>query len=843
MIERWIGSLAFCVVTGMASAGSGGGTILLESDFSGTSPASSVPWAATSVPGTGFTFSGWNFGPGTAGDPTVDDALGLLVTAGATPSTLEEAVADQEYLTCTITPDPGTPLNLNGARIEFTTRRLSWHAPRQYSLMTSVSGFTAADALYTSPAVDSSVNWNVDHGAFLPTSGYDGLTQPVEIRIYAHEANYGGHTSSLAGFRVRVGVQSYTLSLAPASGGTVSAVPDRSVFEAGEMVQLHATPDGGQRFAGWGGDVTGFGNPRTITMDADRSVAAAFEATPAPAMVTGFNLDGVVDWASSWIFTDVFRRTRTWLSRNADQSGAWDTGVGWAVPHDAQGWPTVVPFDPANGLPPQMVHTILVLANEPGDYVMTYEGEGVGRFRVDGVPHTITVGGSHTIPVTWNGGAISLEIESTQPAPNHIRNVRLVHADHLGIVDSEPFHPLFRARLAPGGIIRFMDWANTNASPVSQWSQRTPPDAYTQSQSAGVAPEVMIDLANRLGQDAWFCVPHMADDTCVRELARLIRDTLDPTLAVWVEYSNETWNSAGAFTQTTWVQDQGEALGLSTNRWEAGQFYVALRSAEIWRLFEEEFGAASDRLVRVMATQGSNINVTHMRVAALTDPAINPDALMPDALAIAPYFGRNYAPSDLPPNQPAYPDVDDILDVETPQSLAQVATWVAEQRAVADVQGWDLVCYEAGQHFVGIAGAENDNALTQVLAAANRDPRMYGRYLEYLDLLRDGGVRVCAMFSFCGQWSKWGSWGTLEDLDQPLDQAPKYRAIIDWIQREACPGDTTGDAGVNFDDLNDVLDHWNTSGPGPLPGDADLSGQVDFGDLNVVLAEWGNVCP
>ena len=27
MIERWIGSLAFCVVTGMASAGSGGGTI------------------------------------------------------------------------------------------------------------------------------------------------------------------------------------------------------------------------------------------------------------------------------------------------------------------------------------------------------------------------------------------------------------------------------------------------------------------------------------------------------------------------------------------------------------------------------------------------------------------------------------------------------------------------------------------------------------------------------------------------------------------------------------------------------------------------------------------------
>ncbi len=826
----------------MACGGGGGGSVILESDFSGASPASQVPWSATSVAPSGFTIDGWDFGPGAFGDVAVDDALGFTVDAGVNTSTLQEAVSRSEYLTLTITPDPGMPLDLNGAKLEFTTHRLSWHAPRQYSVMTSVGGFDAAAAVYSSPVADSSAQWDIDHGAFLPTSGYDNLTAPIEIRIYAHEANYGGHPSSLTDFRVRIGVQTYALNIAASAGGSAAASPSRMIFEAGETVQLHATPDAGQRFGGWTGDVTGFGNPRTITMQADVSTTATFAATPAPGMVTGFNLDGVVDWASSWVFTDVFRRTRTWLSRNADYSGSWDSGVGWAVPQDAQGWPTVVPFDPGDGSPLQMLHTILVLANEPGNYVFMYEGEGTGRLLSDGPTQNITVGGPHSLMISSTGGVIGLEINSTHPAPNHLRNVRIVHEDHLDVVDTEPFHPLYMQRLSNNGILRFMDWAHTNASPVSQWSDRTAPDAYTQAQSAGVAPEVMIDIANRLQQDAWFCVPHMADDNYVRELARLIRDTLDPGLKAWVEYSNETWNTAGPFTQTTYVQDQGEALGLRPGRWEAGQYFVALRSVQIWSMFDEEFGAASDRLVHVMATQGANINVTNMRTAALNDPAINPDAVMPDALAIAPYFGRNFSPADLPPNQPAYPTVDEILDVLSPQSLIEVAGWLTQQKAVADQQGWQLVCYEAGQHFVGVAGGENDTTLTQLLASANRDPRMYRRYIEYLDILRDGGVEVSAMFSFCSQWSKWGSWGSMESLDQPIEQAPKYRAIIDWTRRESCPGDTTGDGQVNFDDLNDILDHWDTGGTGHVPADADLSGYVDFADLNMVLAEWGAGC-
>ncbi len=59
-----------------------------------------------------------------------------------------------------------------------------------------------------------------------------------------------------------------------------------------------------------------------------------------------------------------------------------------------------------------------------------------------------------------------------------------------------------------------------------------------------------------------------------------------------------------------------------------------------------------------------------------------------------------------------------------------------------------------------------------------------------------------------------------------------------------CPGDATGDNGVDFDDLNMVLSNWNTAGPdgdiSPFPGG---DGAVNFDDLNAVLTNWGMSCP
>ncbi len=56
-----------------------------------------------------------------------------------------------------------------------------------------------------------------------------------------------------------------------------------------------------------------------------------------------------------------------------------------------------------------------------------------------------------------------------------------------------------------------------------------------------------------------------------------------------------------------------------------------------------------------------------------------------------------------------------------------------------------------------------------------------------------------------------------------------------------CPGDTNGDAVVNFADLNNVLSDFGQTGPN-LAGDVNGDGTVNFADLNLVLSFFGTNC-
>lgn len=168
-----------------------------------------------------------------------------------------------------------------------------------------------------------------------------------------------------------------------------------------------------------------------------------------------------------------------------------------------------------------------------------------------------------------------------------------------------------------------------------------------------------------------------------------------------------------------------------------------------------------------------------MRINALNDPDLNPNRIMPDALAIAPYFGLIYSPDNV---SDGYPTVDDLVTTTSQHEIELVRGHVQDHLTIANQQGMKLVCYEGGQHYVGIFGAENDDVLTGILHEANRAPRMYERYIEYLDMLNEEGVELFSNFSYVGEFSKWGSWGVLEYQDQPLHEAHKYRALLDWMR-------------------------------------------------------------
>jgi hypothetical protein len=70
--------------------------------------------------------------------------------------------------------------------------------------------------------------------------------------------------------------------------------------------------------------------------------------------------------------------------------------------------------------------------------------------------------------------------------------------------------------------------------------------------------------------------------------------------------------------------------------------------------------------------------------------------------------------------------------------------------------------------------------------AANRDPRIGPIYMRYLqDWNTMTGGQLLVHFIDCEAFSVYGRYGTLEYLDQPRNQAPKFDSLMRWIEQTA----------------------------------------------------------
>ena len=180
----------------------GGPRVLVQSNFEGTNPSSNRPWTSTYTTAAGHTWSGWQTGAGifaSAGD----DALVYYqnMPASEVDSTLALAVADNEYWTATLQPPPGQVMNLRGAEVRFTIRRVDYHAPRQYAFFTGIGGFAAGNEVYTSQHFTSVVDEEFVFS--LPdTAAYAAVANPVEFRIVGYAGQYGGHKTSISAFKI-----------------------------------------------------------------------------------------------------------------------------------------------------------------------------------------------------------------------------------------------------------------------------------------------------------------------------------------------------------------------------------------------------------------------------------------------------------------------------------------------------------------------------------------------------------------------------------------------------------------------------------------------------------------
>ena len=508
----------------------------------------------------------------------------------------------------------------------------------------------------------------------------------------------------------------------------------------------------------------------------------------------GINSNDVMDDNASVQFVDVFRsalpfkEARPWLTKGE-------------VRYDADGWPTFISKKGQVGT--RFINKLPAGTVPDGFYTVLYEGKGKIIYGND--VKLIKHSDGKDIVLIKAGKDKELRgtliIKETDPQ-DYIRNIRVLMPG--GVCSNNAFKRVANARSCSRGqflsfekhheriifnpdylsymkdfkVIRFMNMSGITRNPISSWNKRNTMTKHTWGGKLTVrgAPlEIMVELANQLEADPWFCLPHKASNDYIHKYASYVRDHLRPGLKVYIEYTNEAWNTI--FSQAHYMKDQGGKLRLDPDRDKAGYKYYSMRSVQMFNIWENVFGN-TQRLVRVM---GSWVGYTRISEMLLTYR----DAYKKtDALAIGPYF---YPKKDTIRRARSVNDIFKALyDTKEIYSIPGVIKLITKHAKIAKDYGVDLIAYEGGQHLVDWKSRSTTTHPTKLFIAANKDWRMAKAYKDLLQGWKKAGGKLFIHFS-APRTSQWfGSWGTKEYLTQPLSKAPKHRAILQFIRSNRC---------------------------------------------------------
>lgn len=523
-----------------------------------------------------------------------------------------------------------------------------------------------------------------------------------------------------------------------------------------------------------------------------------------PAM--GMGLHMIADWSTQQPFLDLMKSARPWVGHLPGQWGAVTTEQLRANGHlDENGWPLSLPSGA------EAIETVFLTEQNPdnaalrGRYIVTYDGQA--EVRMTGRAKRVRYApGRIDFTYSPGEGIVGLRI-SALPDRDQIRNIRILREDQQQLYDAgEVFNPDWLARVQDVRALRFMDWMQTNGSTITRWEDRPRLGDATWVQW-GVPVEVMVQLSNRVGADPWFNMPHAADDAYIQRFAEEVRDTLDPRLKAYVEYSNEVWN--WVFPQADWAKQQALSLwGESSSGWLQ---YYALRAAQTSEIWSDVFGAEStDRVVRVISTQtgwpGLEENILTAPLAYLKLGYLPQEGF--DAYAVTGYFGYEIGSEENAAKLQGWLDQSEELATKAgeEQGLRRVAlrefvktarfeaaiapvTLELEQGSlreltqelfpyhagVAEKAGLQMVMYEGGTHILGHGALSNDDRVRDFMVHYNYTPEIAKLYEVLFAAWAQSGGTMFTAFVDVAPASKWGSWGALRHLE---DDNPRWDMVM-----------------------------------------------------------------
>ena len=369
----------------------------------------------------------------------------------------------------------------------------------------------------------------------------------------------------------------------------------------------------------------------------------------------GINSAAVLPGEPGNIFADAVKQ--------AAPFGAYSNSAA-TVAKDASGWPLADASLPLWASGREM----------NGTYQLSFNGEaklvdwtGLGSFMVGGVAYGATLPFGTGYNAATNTTTAQWVVTNAAPAPATLGFAQTkrtaASATGSGITNLHILRPLVPGSATPHGAgelfsaayksflsyftgIRFMDYLATNGNRQANWADRVKPADATQYQPTGgygwqgkgASWEYLVALANETGKDVWINVPVYASDDYVTKLAQLfaygsdginpyaspqaapVYAPLDANLKLYIEYSNELWNTSfPQYNSNVALAEAEAAAGNSALAYDKnGSWFVwerrraAERIAQISTLFRGVFGdeAMMTRVRPVFEWQYGNMNET-----------------------------------------------------------------------------------------------------------------------------------------------------------------------------------------------------------------------------------------
>lgn len=338
--------------------------------------------------------------------------------------------------------------------------------------------------------------------------------------------------------------------------------------------------------------------------------------------------------------------------------------------------------------------------------------------------------------------------------------------------------------------------------------------------------QAILDKTNK-HVDIWFNIPHGAGDNYVKEVGKFFAQQFDDNTTVYLEYSNEVWNTK--FTQHNEVAALGQSncVGIANADCINGQVYsdycihnskieYANRCKEIFSKFKEGMDVVSGSkptLKRVLASK-------HGQPIFLAETAkfFLPDEI--DVFSVGGYVHPNvYSERDYSNNAESVLDDngDPVLhgngqhlninstyqdiDFWTRRSIQEV--WepaILQCKRLADCFDAELMLYEGGQHLLNSNlnvyiyrpnlpnGPDESYMLTdlrvqpQVMLDYQNSGLMTSLYRDWFNFLKDeakiDGILAYSLASEPND--EHGSWGHINNIFQEPCTSNKYPVLMEY---------------------------------------------------------------